>query len=67
MERVFRQNPQNKEQAVAAVRDDGIRQNGMSGLWTALLAGKTADAQTELHWMAINKLNQGSAIVSVYV
>lgn len=62
---MFCQYPENKEQAVPTVRDDGIRQNGMGGSGAALIASQTADAQTELHWMPINKLNQGSVIVSM--
>lgn len=59
------QDAEDEEQAVPAVRDDGIREDGVSGRAFTLSADQAADTQADLDRPAINEFNQGSVIVGV--
>ena len=62
---MLREDAQNEEQAVATVRDDRIRKDGVGGLRVALAAGQTADTQADFHGLAIHEFDQRPIIVSV--
>lgn len=62
---MLRQNPEDEEEAVSAVRDDGIRQDGMGGGRLAPIADQAADTDIDRFRMPFNEIDQGSAIVSV--
>ena len=62
---MFCEDAKDEEEAVAAVRDDGIRKDSVGRLRIALIAGKTADAEADLHRMTINEFDQSAVVVSV--
>ena len=65
MKCMFCEDPENEEQAVAAIRNDRVRKNGMSGLRTAMTACQAADTQPYFYWMTVNEFNQCATIVSM--
>ena len=65
-EGMLRQDTEDEEQAVPAVRDDRIRKHGVRGRVLTLPADQAADAQTDLYRPAIDKLDQGPGIGAVY-
>ena len=56
---------ENEEQAVSAVRNDGIRKYGVGGRPPALAADQAADTKADLHRPAINEFDQGAVVVAV--
>jgi len=62
---MFCEDPENEEQAVAAVGYDGIRKNGMSGLRPALIAYQAANTQPDFHRMTGSEFNQCATVVSM--
>lgn len=63
MERMLCQGTKDKEQAVAAVRDDRVRQNSMCT--AALTADDPENAETDLLRMSINEFDEGAVVISV--
>ena len=64
-EGVFCQDTEDKEQAVPAVRDNGIREDCVCRWTLALSTGQAAYAETDLHRPAIDEFDQGAVIVGV--
>lgn len=62
---VLSEGTKDEEEAVSAVRDDGIRKDGVGGMRIALIAGKAADADADLHRMTVKEFDQGAVVVSV--
>ena len=59
------QNPQDKEEAVPAIGNDWIRKYSMCRGMLTVPANETENAETGLHWFPIDKIDQGTAIVSM--
>ena len=64
-EGVLGQDAEDEEQAVPAVRDDGIREHSVRGRTFALPADQAADTQADLHRPAVDEFDQGSFIVGM--
>ena len=64
---VLCQYPEDEEKAVAAVRDDGIRQDGMGRRRLAIIADQATDTKVGFFGMTVNEIDQGTAIISVYM
>lgn len=64
-EGVLSQDAEDKEQAVPAVGDNGIREHSVRGRMLTPAADQAADAQTDLHRPSIDEFNQGPAIIAV--
>ena len=62
---VFRKDPEDKEKAVPAVRDDRIRKQRMSGGTSALSADQAADTEADLYRASVNKLDESPVVVAV--
>ena len=59
------QDPEDKEEAVPAIGNDGIRQYSMCGRMLTVAANEAENAKAGLHWSPTNKINQSTAIVSM--
>ena len=59
------QDPYDKEEAVPAIGNDGIRKYSMCGRMFAIAADKAENAEAGLHRSPTNKVNQSTAIVSM--
>ena len=64
-ESVFRQDAENKKQAVPAEGDKRIREHRVSGRTLAPPADQAADTQAGLHGSAIDEFDQGPVIVGM--
>ena len=51
------QDPEDKEEAVPAIGNDGIREYSMCGRMFAVGANKAEDAEAGVHWSPTNKIN----------
>ena len=59
---------EDKTEAVAAVRDDGIREEGVCcGRIPAERTDKAADAQDSLYRFVINEVDHGALVIAMYV
>ena len=62
---MFSQNPKDKEEAVPAIGNDGIRQYSMCGRMLTVAANEAEDAEAGLHWFPTNNINQSTTIVGM--
>ena len=67
-EGVLCEDAEDKTEAVAAVRNDGIREEGMcSGRILAERTDKAADAQDSLYRSVMNEVYHGALVIAMYV
>ena len=67
-EGVLCEDAEDKTEAVAAVRDDGIREEGVCcGRIPAERTDKAADAQDSLYRFVINEVDHGALVIAMYV
>ena len=59
---------EDKTEAVAAVRDDGIREEGMCcGRISAERTDEAADTQDSLYGSVMNEVDHGALVIAMYV
>ena len=67
-EGVLCEDAEDKAEAVAAVRDDGIREEGMCcGRISAERTDEATDAQDSLYRFVINEVDHGALVIAMYV
>ena len=65
---MFCEYAEDKAEAVAAVRDDGIREEGVCcGRIPAERTDKAADAQDSLYRFVMNEVDHGALVIAMYV